>query len=501
MFHHRSPHWRQGFVLGFLLAALLALLGSWGDVQLSANHLTSWAGAFRLRSPTSSPASTSGASTSMASLTLQDEAAAAIASSGAVGRGPLKLESSRDNSTTKDTPSAQPLWPQVVNAMPVLSMMTEEDIARFTEAARLEGQKLQSVKEALLSNGTALSPVLIEAARKRAASEASAAGAVGAGGRGSLLEPVAALDNKHRLVRRDARDCACRPPLAAIDSTDSDLNRDLVRIAAAAVADANNDILLMITTGGDVEPQLILFLEQTNRLKMQNILIIAVDDEGFAACSKHSWPCVRATAKVGNFGRDHREFISAMKFVFIRDLLRAGFNVLLADSDIVLFDNPFHYFSRTHDVEGMSDGWTPRTAYGETVAFEDPPLPMPWYYRHVLMNSGFFYVRASVATYETFALIAVRLERQNIWDQAAFNEEVLKPYVGNQQLSAYGGHQLRVKILDYRIFANSKVALHDPVWEANNMAVICPVILHVNYHGRPKRDRMEDALKKYAHCL
>ena len=77
--------------------------------------------------------------------------------------------------------------------------------------------------------------------------------------------------------------------------------------------------------------------------------------------------------------------ISAQKFHLLREFLSLGYRVLLsgaagapkgeprvsvltlpcdADVDIVTLQNPFNFLVRDSDVEGLSDGFDERTAYG-----------------------------------------------------------------------------------------------------------------------------------------
>jgi hypothetical protein len=41
-----------------------------------------------------------------------------------------------------------------------------------------------------------------------------------------------------------------------------------------------------------------------------------------------------------------------------------GYSVLLSDVDIAILKNPFDHLYRDSDVEGMTDGFDERTAYG-----------------------------------------------------------------------------------------------------------------------------------------
>ena len=51
-----------------------------------------------------------------------------------------------------------------------------------------------------------------------------------------------------------------------------------------------------------------------------------------------------------------------------------GYNVFLSDVDIAFFKSPFDYLYRDSDVEGMSDGFDAKTAYGATEGIDDPEM-------------------------------------------------------------------------------------------------------------------------------
>ena len=69
-----------------------------------------------------------------------------------------------------------------------------------------------------------------------------------------------------------------------------------------------------------------------------------------------------------------------------------GYCVLLSDVDIVTLDNPFDHLYRDSDVEGLSDGYDERTAYGWNDGIDDPKMGWARYaqtMRVFAMNSGF----------------------------------------------------------------------------------------------------------------
>ena len=95
--------------------------------------------------------------------------------------------------------------------------------------------------------------------------------------------------------------------------------------------------------------------------------------------------------------------ISAQKFHLLREFLSLGYRVLLsgaagapkgeprvsvltlpcdADVDIVTLQNPFNFLVRDSDVEGLSDGFDERTAYGACLSSVCGSL------RAVLKNGG-----------------------------------------------------------------------------------------------------------------
>ena len=86
----------------------------------------------------------------------------------------------------------------------------------------------------------------------------------------------------------------------------------------------------------------------------------------------------------------------AAKFAIIADFLELGWGVLLSDVDVLTVQDPFPFLRREHDVEGMSDGFDDRWAYGMIDGFDDPSMGWARYgqiYKRFAMNSGLFYLR------------------------------------------------------------------------------------------------------------
>lgn len=51
----------------------------------------------------------------------------------------------------------------------------------------------------------------------------------------------------------------------------------------------------------------------------------------------------------------------------VQEFLVLGYSVLLSDVDIVTLKDPFPHLHRDHDIEALSDGFDPRTAYGKSL--------------------------------------------------------------------------------------------------------------------------------------
>ena len=90
-------------------------------------------------------------------------------------------------------------------------------------------------------------------------------------------------------------------------------------------------------------------------------------------------------------------------------------------------DNPFYHLYRDSDVEGLSDGYDERTAYGWNDGIDDPKMGWARYaqtMRVFAMNSGLFYLKRGDRTLRFMDGITARLERAKEWDQAVYNEEM-----------------------------------------------------------------------------
>lgn len=105
-------------------------------------------------------------------------------------------------------------------------------------------------------------------------------------------------------------------------------------------------------------------------------------------------------------------------------------SLLNKDVDILTFKNPFGFLTRDSDVEGMSDGWDPPTAYGYDDVLDDQEMGWSRYAHSIrifVFNSGLFYIRPTQASMDLIDKIIHRVETENGWDQAIFNECIFFP--------------------------------------------------------------------------
>lgn len=170
--------------------------------------------------------------------------------------------------------------------------------------------------------------------------------------------------------------------------------------------------------------------------------------------------------------------ISAMKYEIVEEFLSLGWNVLLSDVDIVIVQDPFENLHRDHDVEGMSDGFDGKTAYGEIYGVDDATMGWSRYaqgVKHMVLNSGLFYLRSNSRTVELMKRISERLHKQAGWDQSIYNEEIFFLSHGE-----YRSSRVTVRVMDHEIFMNSKT-LFKFVRHLPASAQKRPVMVHVSF--------------------
>ena len=230
------------------------------------------------------------------------------------------------------------------------------------------------------------------------------------------------------------------------------------------------------------------WLDGVQRSKVKNYLVICLDETVAGTMKKLGVPYWHRERKALADGDETNHGISAQKFHILREFLVLGYSVLLSDVDIVTLDNPFDHLYRDSDVEGLSDGYDERTAYGWNDGIDDPKMGWARYaqtMRVFAMNSGLFYLKPSDRTLRFMDGITARLERAKEWDQAVYNEEMFFP--------SHGDHVnpgVTTRVMEIDVFMNSKtlfvVARHDK----KRMRNLKPAMVHVNYHP-DKWERMK----------
>ena len=171
--------------------------------------------------------------------------------------------------------------------------------------------------------------------------------------------------------------------------------------------------------------------------------------------------------------------------------------MLVLDTDVAVFQNPFPFLSDIHDIQVSSDGLLIETAFGypDYVGFVGKALgkqPVNWdlgeaRYKQKIpgdaeyhvngVNVGCLYIRSTRASMEfmnsTLRLLLVRRE----WEQLLVSTEIFN--------AALQG-QIFMRVLDPFLFTNSGFYYNN--WFQNS-----PVLLHASHHGN-KREIMVEAL-------
>ncbi|KAK6939437.1 Nucleotide-diphospho-sugar transferase [Dillenia turbinata] len=255
--------------------------------------------------------------------------------------------------------------------------------------------------------------------------------------------------------------------------------------------------LIVALANSNVRGMLEVWFNSIKRVGITNYLVVALDDATETFCKSNDVPVYKRDPdkdvdSIGRMGGNHA--VSGLKFRILREFLQLGYGVLLSDVDIIYLQNPFDYLYRDSDVESMTDGHNNMTAYGYNHVFDEPS--MGWArYAHTMRiwvyNSGFFFIRPTVPAIELLDRVADRLAKQNVWDQAAFNEELYFP-----SHPGYTGLHASKRTMDFYLFMNSKV-LFKTVRKDSRLKNLKPVIVHLNYHP-DKLPRMIAVVEFYA---
>jgi arabinosyltransferase len=110
--------------------------------------------------------------------------------------------------------------------------------------------------------------------------------------------------------------------------------------------------------------------------------------------------------------------------------------------------------------------------------------------KHMVLNSGLFYVRANDRTKALMQRVAARLHKEKAWDQSVYNEEIFYLSHGD-----YKSPQVSVRVMDYFKFMNSKVLFKNVRYLPEEQQPM-PVMVHMNYHP-DKTQRMRGAVDYY----
>ena len=121
--------------------------------------------------------------------------------------------------------------------------------------------------------------------------------------------------------------------------------------AAVRAAAVNREIIVGVANSA-VRGQLDKWIESNRLAGMNNMLVVAIDEQ---------LPVWLATKGVACWARPDKALgshkISAQKFKFVKAFLSVGVSVLMSDIDVVYLQNPFTFLWGDADIEGTTDGW------------------------------------------------------------------------------------------------------------------------------------------------
>jgi len=150
---------------------------------------------------------------------------------------------------------------------------------------------------------------------------------------------------------------------------------------------------------------------------------------------------------------------------------------------VLWMTNPFPNLYRDTDLEGMSDGWDERTAFGHNAGGGTFQL-------HA-RNSGMFFLQATKESLAMVSRLSRRMETEGTWDQSAYNQEQFMP--------AKDAHQavgVSTRVMSYFCNMNSKTFFRFFREDKELLHGYKPLSLHINYHPE-KLQRMQDVFAFY----
>mmetsp|Transcript_28680 Transcript_28680/g.46010 ORF Transcript_28680/g.46010 Transcript_28680/m.46010 type:complete len:257 (-) Transcript_28680:30-800(-) len=236
------------------------------------------------------------------------------------------------------------------------------------------------------------------------------------------------------------------------------------------------------------------WIDSVRQAGVSNFLVVAIDEDVAGTMKKMGVPCwYREPRAMADNSQDNHG-ISSQKFHMLREFLVLGYAVLLSDVDVVTLRNPFENLYRDVDIEGLSDGFDERSAYGWNDGVDDPSMGWSRFaqtMRIFVMNSGLFFAQPSSRTVALMDKITARLERAKEWDQAVYNEVMFFPSHGELR-----NPHVSTRVMDIDTFMNSKTLFKFARHNLRRMESLRPVMVHVNYHP-DKWERMLAVVERF----
>lgn len=230
-------------------------------------------------------------------------------------------------------------------------------------------------------------------------------------------------------------------------------------------ASPTGDVMLSFTTGnyGDMASNFLYFLKKAG---INNNIIVALDDEALAWATSINAPFFSyllegADSPLGNdaYGSDGFRNIVTRRAKLVGSLLRAGFNVLESDVDIVWLKNPFKALFNDkgpYELQIQSDS---RLGFVE----DDPRIRYPQF-----VNSGCYYARGTLRMADFLDLWANTMEGHPEWLEQKTLNTLLKENV----------MRVKFRILDPVLVPNGFVYFSRSVPQRANVE---PVAIHNNW--------------------
>ena len=258
---------------------------------------------------------------------------------------------------------------------------------------------------------------------------------------------------------------------------------------------------VLVAVANSAAPGLSEFITNIKEKKIQNLLVAALDNKVTHMLDKWN---VSYWESFDNATGNHK--VSAKKFGIIRKIIQLGVSVLLSDTDVVYFSNPFSYLGGDTDIESMSDGWDIESSFSFNDTITDVRLSKPDHYwpkslRIQALNSGLWYVAATESSDYFLSILSFRMQTESTWDQEAFFTELLSPSYEDRTAAP-----VSVRVLSPYCFMNSKVLMRiirpyllkfgygskEKMTAADNHG---PISLHANYHtDKPVKMKQADSL-------